>query len=682
MQQKSADLQSSRVPPEGGNKAEPKGLEPTPEFQKHLDDFSERKAARQEGAQDQQQSPGQQKPDQQGLDQQSSDQQNGRGPSVDADPVRRADPTSPEQPSQQDRSTDSSGQAQSTQPGEQGRSTDSPDATQPRDSVRPTDSSRPPGEPTQPAAETRPGVDTATESPAADRNGVPSNQQGSDQQRDRGSSADADPARPADPTSPAQSGQAGQPPDSPEAARPEDSVRRTDSTSPDRPAEPTPPAPEARHGVDKAMESLAADRNGAPSNQHSADLQSSRVPPEGGDKAEPNGLESTPEYQKHLDDFSERKAARQESPPDTQQSADLQSSRVLQPEQTPEPELTSEPEPTPQPTREPGPTASVASDSSGGGPPPTPPGGDSPLPTPPSDGPSPGRPADHSPPSDTRPQPVVSSFLPPTGDGQVQPRAVAADGPFPGWQDDNGTRDPMGDYHEAVKKFEADGTPLSPEHEALHDALQVAPPPGETLYKGGQRPESVIDGWKSGLANVANGGEPPRLNLDAASTSTSSTIAMVYADASDHASQRLGKPEGLDKQINPAKAVDPSDLVPGHEHIAPEMDFAHQYAEHREQAVRDGNTERVEQLDRLHDTVSKTGKLEDGRLPAVPFHEGTRRDALEETILSGNYELAGLLDTRPGHEAELGDVRAVKLPNGDLPGPGVYPVWRPVSNGT
>ncbi len=74
-----------------------------------------------------------------------------------------------------------------------------------------------------------------------------------------------------------------------------------------------------------------------------------------------------------------------------------------------------------------------------------------------------------------------------------------------------------------------------------------------------------------------------------------------------------------------------------------------------------GDTKRVGELETLRDrihagTIGLDGERQpsllasNGQLPAITYTDGGRRNGLDEKILTGNYGMAGLVDSRPGHE--------------------------------
>ncbi|WP_433783296.1 hypothetical protein ACQPX6_25000 [Actinomycetospora sp. CA-101289] len=302
---------------------------------------------------------------------------------------------------------------------------------------------------------------------------------------------------------------------------------------------------------------------------------------------------------------------------------------------------------------------------------------------------------------------VVHAYLPPSGDEVDPPHAV--DGiDYPAYQDDNLGRHAWRDT-KAVER--GDPVPHRSEEDVaelgrLSRDLRTAPPPDQTLFRGERLEESAVGDWKSAAEqrdDPSRSGEPlgPTENLDVRSTSTDGSVASAYAEerrpgAPPHAADGTVLPEAGASQRHgqaprpgdgvaafetspgedlAARRVSPEEPVPGYETIAPGLEPG---AIAREAEARPEN---AEALGRLAATIG-----DDGR-PGAAHREGGRREVMNERIVSGDYEMVGLLDTRPDSPCDIGDTGVFRVPTrgpgpGEIefrpPPPGVYVAWRPV----
>lgn len=205
---------------------------------------------------------------------------------------------------------------------------------------------------------------------------------------------------------------------------------------------------------------------------------------------------------------------------------------------------------------------------------------------------------------------------------------------------------------------------------ALAEDLRGAAPPTETLYKVAQLDSAMVDGWKERL----DGGLPVTWLItpeQPTSTSRDSTVALMYAEHGEKASQKVGKE-------NPALGVtEPTDVLPDDRPIAhyEELVPARKGGEIADK-MKEADGEHIQHLARLRDVIGDEGH------PATPNTDRARIDNLGEVLISGEYQLVGLLDTRPDHDYEHGDVGVVRVPGGGPTPPGVYPVYRPMTTDT
>lgn len=248
---------------------------------------------------------------------------------------------------------------------------------------------------------------------------------------------------------------------------------------------------------------------------------------------------------------------------------------------------------------------------------------------------------------------VATTFLPHRGGGSVAAHAVEGNS-YPERQHDSGGARPM-----------------EKPDPALAEDLRRAGPAAETLYKGGRLESASVDGWKEAL----DAGQPVTMSITPerpTSTSRDSTVALAYAKLGAEASQMLGKP-------NRAMAVtEPSDVLPDDRPIAGHEELAkgRRPGEIGDRISEARGDQEVGHLERLRETVGDEGH------PPTPHTDRARIDDLNEVLICGEFDLVGLMDTRPGHEYERGDVDAVRVPGGGPTPPGVYPAFRPVPTDT